>query len=508
MGPFVYIVHSAVKAKKLNKLLVGVENYTIRDEKGERVEGLILDTFDNALLKKDLMLLSLAEGLVVVDLKEGSFAEQEFIGDWRFAGDIPTGPVAEILAEVSLLRAFLPLAKVKIRQDKGALIDDEGKTRARYTNLTFDHGESVASLGIVTSLRGYQTAYNDLVILLQESGVSSLESTSELYHSLGIKRYNYTSKPVLSLDAEAPAKETAALIVRSFVDVARANEPGVIADYDTEFLHDYRVSFRKVRSVLSLFKGVFSADKTTELKAAFAAVMQSTNRLRDLDVYLMEKDLYFSMVPEPALGGLNILFDYFAKERKRELKNVRKTLTSEAYEENVAMLAKFFVDTKKIELGPKGKLPSKVLASKLVLKRYSQVCRIAGSIDKTTKDEIVHELRISCKKLRYLMEFVAPLYNQDNIKKLIKTLKVLQDNLGKFNDYSVQQAFLRQVLDHDLKRFKGNEMRITESIGALTAMLYRLQKKERNQVMKNFTRFNSDETRLLFKESFQQKGDV
>jgi len=114
MGPFVYIVHSAVRAKKLNKLLVGVADYTIRDEKGERVEGLILDTFDNALLKKDLMLLSLAEGLVVVDLKEGSFAEQEFASDWRFAGDLPTGPVAEILAEVSLLRAFLPVAKVKL----------------------------------------------------------------------------------------------------------------------------------------------------------------------------------------------------------------------------------------------------------------------------------------------------------------------------------------------------------------------------------------------------------
>ena len=291
MGPFVYIVHSAVRAKKLNKLLVDVADYTIRDEKGERVEGLILDTFDNALLKKDLMLLSLAEGLVVVDLKEGSFAEQEFASDWRFAGDLPTGSVAEILAEVSLLRAFLPVAKVKIRQDKGVLIDDEGKTRARYTNLTFDHGESVASLGIVTSLRGYQSAYNDLVVLLQESGVSSLANSSELYNLLGVTRYNYTSKPELSLDAEAPAKETAALIVRSFMDVARANEPGVIADYDTEFLHDYRVSFRKVRSVLSLFKGVFSVDKTTELKAAFAEVMQSTNRLRDLDVYLMEKSL-------------------------------------------------------------------------------------------------------------------------------------------------------------------------------------------------------------------------
>lgn len=166
------------------------------------------------------------------------------------------------------------------------------------------------------------------------------------------------------------------------------------------------------------------------------------------------------------------------------------------------------MDSKKIPLGPKGKLSSKVLASKLVLKRYAQVCRIATSINKTTKDEVVHELRISCKKLRYLMEFFTPLFEKDDIKHLIATLKVLQDNLGKFNDYSVQQAFLRQILDNDLKRFKGDEMQITEAIGALTAMLYRLQKKERNQVMKNFSRFNSEETSSLFKELFQQKGDA
>ena len=508
MGPFVYIVHSALKAKKLNKLLVDFADYTICDEKGERIEGVVLDTFDNIMLKKDLMLLSLEDGLVVLDLKEGDFVEQEFAGDWRFAGDLPPGPVVDILGQISHLRAFLPVAKVKIRQDKGSLIDDEGKTRARYTNLNIGHDESAVSLGVVTSLRGYRGAYEDLVVLVKKAGGIALEETSELYTLLGIKRYNYTSKPELNLDPSAAAGETAALIIRSFMGVARANEAGVIADYDTEFLHDYRVSFRKVRSVLSLFKEVFDAERTAELKADFAAIMQNTNRLRDLDVYLMEKDLYFSMVPEPSLGGLNMLFEYFAKERKKELKSVRKTLRSEAYEREVVGLNKFFVDTKKIPLGPNGELPAKVLASKLVLKRYVQVCRIAGTIDKSTKDTVIHELRISCKKLRYLMEFFTPLFKQDDIKRLIKTLKILQDNLGKFNDYSVQQAFLRQILDHDLNQFKGNEMQITEAIGALTAMLYRLQIKERSQVMKNFTRFNNEETRSLIKELFQQKGDA
>jgi len=508
MEPFVYIGHSALRAKSLNKSLSETKEYRISEEKGEKTSGVILDTFDNVLLNKDLLLMQLDEGLVVINLKEGSFVEQDFTGDWRLAADLPSGSVADLLGELSDLRAFLPVANIKVRQDKGALLDDEGKTRARYNNLVLKRGKITISVGTVTSLRGYSRAYDDLIQLLKAHDFKTLETAAEVFSSLGVEINTYTSKPVLPLQELAPASETAATIIREFMKTARMNESGVIADYDTEYLHDYRVSFRKVRSVLSLFKGVYEAEKTAELKTEFASIMQSTNRLRDLDVYLLEKEHYFTMVPAPSLAGVTLLFDFFEKERKKELKNVKQALGSTTYKKRVEGLFKLFMEGTTIPLGAKGKLPSKVLASKLVLKRYAQVCRIAGSIDKNTKDEVVHELRISCKKLRYLMEFFTPLFPQDDIKTLIKTLKVLQDNLGKFNDYSVQQEFLRQVLDNDMKSFKGDEMQLIESIGALTAMLYSLQLKERKKVMKNFTRFNSEETRALFKQLFQQKGDA
>ncbi len=76
-----------------------------------------------------------------------------------------------------------------------------------------------------------------------------------------------------------------------------------------------------------------------------------------------------------------------------------------------------------------------------------------------TEDEVVHQLRINCKKLRYLMEFFAPLFPENEIKTLIKALKLLQDNLGNFNDYSVQQIFLRQVLNEKMVIFGGREVK-------------------------------------------------
>ena len=94
-------------------------------------------------------------------------------------------------------------------------------------------------------------------------------------------------------------------------------------------------------------------------------------------------------------------------------------------------------------------------ACRLVLKRYGKVCKIARSIDGKTADDVIHQLRIHCKKLRYLMEFFSPLFPENEIKTLIKSLKVLQDNLGNFNDYSVQQKFLRHVLDAEMAILAG-----------------------------------------------------
>ena len=105
------------------------------------------------------------------------------------------------------------------------------------------------------------------------------------------------------------------------------------------------------------------------------------------------------------------------------------------------------------------------------------------------------------------MEFFTPLFNRKRIKTLIKSLKILQDNLGRFNDYSVQQESLAVFLEQN--PFKGADgIKVAESIGALTAMLNLLQKKERDQVMANFARFDSEETRSLFQKLFSIKETI
>ena len=92
------------------------------------------------------------------------------------------------------------------------------------------------------------------------------------------------------------------------------------------------------------------------------------------------------------------------------------------------------------------------------------------------------------------------------IKGLIKSLKRLQDNLGLFNDYSVQQVSLQSfILSHTSKNRK-QDLSIAKSVGALIAMLHQKQLEERAKVISNFKIFDSLTTQQQFQKLFKVEG--
>ena len=71
--------------------------------------------------------------------------------------------------------------------------------------------------------------------------------------------------------------------------------------------------------------------------------------------------------------------------------------------------------------------------------------KMGRAIDDDSPAEDLHELRKVGKELRYLLEFFASLYPADVVKPFIKTLKGLQDQLGRFQDREVQATALRNL---------------------------------------------------------------
>ena len=502
MEPFVYFLPSTLSLRKLRQYLPPESPYQVILEHGEMCDAILLDTFDNGLLQAAKLLFEVDRQLLLLDLQTGQLLEQAAPAGRPAIGDMAKGPVVDMLLEVSRLRALLPIVRIRLRRDEGKVLDDEGKTLVRFYHLTIGRGRrKLVGMGCARYLRGYSEAYADLWQWLEKSGATACQDAAEIYAGLGVALHPYSVKPAIELLPQTPVKESATTILRTFLKIGRQNEQGVIADSDTEFLHDYRVCLRKARSVLSLCTGVFDAKDSARLKAQLAQLMRTTNGLRDLDVYLLNRGEYLRLVPPSAHAGLQILFDGFAQKRKGEQKKVAGAMQGKGYLHSMENLEKLLATCDTLKSGPQATVHSLTFARRQIMKRYRKVCKTGRDLDETTPDQVIHQLRIHCKKLRYLMEFFTPLFPPAEIKKLIRSLKMLQDNLGNFNDYSVQQQFLEKTLANDIAG-GAKALAVAHSIGALTAMLHQLQGEERRQVVENLAAFDSLEIRDAFKELF------
>lgn len=425
-----------------------------------------------------------------------------------FVADLSAGPVRAALGHVPALRALLPVGQGRALRQTLSLTDDEGKTRARagLTALVPQGEGRAVTLVRLQRLRGYDRALEALrAHLLAVGGQDGAGSLADPVAAMFPETVGPVTKPALAIAGTDRAWQVATDLIAAHLAAARQREAGIIADHDTEFLHDYRVALRRVRSVVSLFKGVYAPDQTAALKRQFSDLMAPTGRLRDLDVHLLAREEYFAMLPPGLRDGLAVMFDMLARERAREHRRLAARLGSAPYHATMAGLQDLLDRPPGPVPGPQAGRQVGPYARRLIWKRYRKLCALAAGITATTEDAQIHELRIICKKLRYLIEFFAPLFDAPDIKALLKPLKRLQDNLGLFNDYSVQQIALRRFMDsHDPIGHK-DDLVLAQSVGALIAILHGRQLAERARVMSSFAQFDAPPTRSMFSRLFDDK---
>lgn len=472
--------------------------YQIRTEQIADGHAVTLDTLHDDLVRSKRLLLKLDHSYFLSSTQLDCLDSLHHEGDAQFVQELPESNLRRQLSDMDSLRAFVPRHACHLTFQRLCLLDDEEKTLARIQHIELATPQQRVQWVEVQALRGYRKAYQTVVNKLAAIPKTKPLNYSKLMKRLGFSVSSYHNKPDLALQAEESIKTSVTRMIQAHLQIARANEAGTIADIDTEYLHDYRVNLRKIRSIISLVQAIYSPEQTTELKTELAEFMQVTNRLRDLDVYLLDQDDYLAKVPEKYHIGLRMMFTDFARERKSVLLTVQRRLQSKSYQQTITQLQSLFTDSENLSSGKKSKRASRHYACQLIAKRYAKVCQIAGEIHADTPDEEVHELRIQCKKLRYLMEFFTPFYPADKIKKLIKSLKVLQNNLGRFNDYSVQQESLQTYLSENEQLAKVER----KAIKQLIKTLHSLQVEERQRVEKNFIRFNSKETQSSFHKLF------
>ena len=418
----------------------------------------------------------------------------------RLADGIQDAAMGAKLKGLIGYRAVAPVALATISEQRFALLDNEGKTILRMHRISSADQNWIA----LEPLRGYDKPYQKVASLLNDAGEVSEKSAiyQHLMAANGFVASEYTVKPALRFGQEETAVRAITNMSLQMLAVAEKNEHGMVSEPDdTEFLHDYRICLRKIKSVNRLLKSAFDASQADAIKSILAQLMEPTGRLRDLDVYLLEEDEFRQLVPAAIGSGLDKLFADSRAQLVSERKRLKQWLLSEEYEHAKAELVSLFSDIDVEAAGGDGGLPIKSLVDQKIVFHFNKVCKKGLRIHEGTPDEQVHDLRLECKKLRYLFDFFGEFYNRKTVSKLLKRLKRLQDTLGKFNDYSVQQ----EKMLHYLKA-SGGDPEVAASAGALIAVMAQKQLQCRQQVEYKFAEFLSDETRALVPALFETGG--
>lgn len=455
-----------------------------------------------------------------------------------FAWDIEDPALHRALEPILEMRRLLPQVHIGLEGRLVSLLDARGKTvvRLRIEQPTVtrtsplappdsesgdgengDGGPSPLDARLrVEPVRGYVEEEKAVCRLLADRfGLAPVSRSlfDEAMSAVGLHPGGYSSKVRVPLDPVRPAADAMREILGRIHGVMRANEEGTRRDLDSEFLHDFRVAIRRTRSALGQVKKVFPADLVAHFRRELAWIGRASGATRDLDVYLLKMPDYRASLPEAARRDLEPLRAFLEEKQEEEQKALTRVLDSDRYRSLDSAWGQFLAgempeisnDSGDTESGNHGadnaNRPIGDLASARTWKAYRRVIRNGKKIDESSPDQDLHDLRIDCKKLRYLVELFAGLYDESEIKTSIRDLKRLQENLGDFNDYSVQRDKLAEFAEEMMADGSAPASTFL-AMGQLMHRLEEGQQREREKFADRFELFTKKDCRARFRRLF------
>ncbi len=428
------------------------QKYILRETAPVRIQRHYLDSFDWRLYQKGYVCGTnnhADEHRFFIFRKDTGSNLYEFSLDEipKFAQDIPHKACHKLLSDILGVRALITVAILYIKRKQLLVLDRESKTLATLQAENYslngqgNHGRFSARL-IVFPIKGYQKIFQDIVQSISQHLKLAHANNTLFAEILAAKDLNPTSielSTVPTLVDSLNTREAVQIVLTHLLGVMQANEPGIRNATDTEFLHDYRVAIRRARSILGQIKHVFPEKTLDCFKQEFYWLSTITGPVRDLDTYLLKFNEYMQELP-PGLQNNLIPFQRFLQRHwQKEHVRLNQALSSKRYhkliEEWERVLKNENIQSHETVNAVK---PARQVAGQRIWKLYKKVIKEGTAINEKSSDADLHELRKTCKKFRYLIEFFHDYYLDEQIRKSIKTLKRLQENLGDFQDISIQ----------------------------------------------------------------------
>jgi len=302
---------------------------------------------------------------------------------------------------------------------------DSGKVSAGNQEAPFHELELELRDGEPAALFGLAQELGQAVPL--EIGVLSKEERGRLLAE-GAFNHEYKASP-LDISMDMNVGQVFALIVHECVRHFRLNEALIIADRDPRALHQARVAMRRLRTAFSLFRPAIRQGSIEPLRQELRQFLEPFGEARNLDVFLAHHGEELRRSDRRKLSDARArvydqVIDALNAQRSREMfLNLVEWAASQDWQ-------------KKAASAPIGKFAAKRLDGV-----WRKVKR-NGSMLADLEEKQLHRLRINIKKLRYAVEFLAPLYAKKQVRKFGSSLEEMQDCLGLMHDDMISRQMV------------------------------------------------------------------
>jgi triphosphatase len=252
--------------------------------------------------------------------------------------------------------------------------------------------------------------------------------------------------PASPLAEEMSPVEAFRAIALSCLMQLQANEAGAVAGNNPEFVHQARVAMRRLRSSFNLFAPVLNPRFVEVYSPRWRELAGGLGSARDWDVFLIE-----TLAPlEEAFPGdadLALLRARGEATKAKAQALAAVALKQQGYSQLLLAFsaALFRVEPPTIDAGSRSSALTLGKFARRRLNKRAQMIEALVSEHAKMNAERRHELRIAFKKLRYALDFFAPILPGKRLAAYQSSLELIQDLLGTLNDQVTASRLIKQM---------------------------------------------------------------
>jgi inorganic triphosphatase YgiF len=217
-------------------------------------------------------------------------------------------------------------------------------------------------------------------------------------------------------------------------------------------IHQMRVAVRRLRAVLSAMKPLLPEEHFRWANGELKWLGSGLGPARNWDVFTTSllEPVAAALQDERDLGAL---LHSVERQRRVAYARARETILAPRYTAAMLRLARWFEargwrDQPVSEDSARLVAPVRTVAPALI-ERLNRKARKRAKNFAALKPPERHKLRIALKKLRYSIDFLESLFEPNKVRRFVKTVKPLQDDLGQANDVRTAPALIADLRNGD-----------------------------------------------------------